>query len=48
MRAIPTPAVPPGQEDGFVRIEEASVAAMPRLALGKRRALERPAVRCAD
>ena len=38
--AIPTPAVPPGQEGGFVRIEEAAVAAMPRLALGKRRALE--------
>ncbi len=40
MRAIPTPTIPPGQESGFVRIEETAVAAMPRLALGKRRALE--------
>jgi hypothetical protein len=40
MRAITTPAVPPGQEGGFVRIKEAAVAAMPRRALGKRRALE--------
>jgi hypothetical protein len=40
MRAIPTPAVPPGQEDGLVRIEATAVAAMPRLALRKRRALE--------
>jgi hypothetical protein len=40
MRAIPTPEVPPGQEDGFTRIEETAVAAMPRLALGKCRVLE--------
>ena len=40
MRAIPTPAVPTGQEDSFIRIEKTAVAAMPRLALGKRRALE--------
>jgi hypothetical protein len=42
MRAIPTPIVPPGQEGRFVRIEEAAVAAMPRLALGKCRALKIP------
>src|SRR2546426_7700499 len=42
MRAVPTPAVPTGQEDGFVRIEDTAVAAMSRLALGKRRALEIP------
>jgi hypothetical protein len=42
MRAIPTPAIPPGQEGRFVRIEETAVAAMPRLALGKRRAPEIP------
>jgi hypothetical protein len=40
MRAIPTPAVPPGQEGGFVRIEQAAVAAIPRLVLGERWALE--------
>jgi hypothetical protein len=42
MGAIPTPAVPPGQESRFVRIEEAAVAGMHRLALGTRRALEVP------
>ena len=40
MPAIPTSAIPPSQEGGFVRIEDAAVAAMPRLALGERRALE--------
>ena len=39
-RAIPTAVVPPGQESSFVRIEETVVAAMPRWALRKRRALE--------
>jgi hypothetical protein len=40
MRTIPTPAIPTSQGGGFVRIEEAAVAAMQRLALGKRRVLE--------
>jgi hypothetical protein len=40
MPAIPTPAIPASQEHGFVRIGNAAVAAMPRLALRKRRALE--------
>ena len=40
MRAIATPTIPPGQEGGVVRSEHAVVAAMPRLALRKRRALE--------
>jgi hypothetical protein len=47
-RAIATAAMPSGQEGGFVRIEEPAVAAMPRLALGKWRALKSPAARCAD
>jgi hypothetical protein len=42
LRTIPTPAVPTGQEDGFVRIEDAPVAVMPRLALEKCRGLEIP------
>jgi hypothetical protein len=42
MRPIATPAVPTGQEGGFGGIEEAPVAVMPRLALGKRRALKIP------
>jgi hypothetical protein len=41
-RAIPTATIPPGQEGRLVRIEEAAVAAMPGLALGKRRALQIP------
>jgi hypothetical protein len=40
MRPIPTPAVPTGQEDSLLRIEDAPVAVMPRLALGKCRGLE--------
>jgi hypothetical protein len=48
MRPISTPAVPTGQEDGFVGIEAVPVAVRPRLALGKRRALESPAAPCAD
>ena len=40
MGAIPAPAVPPGQEGRFVRIEEAAVAGIHRLALGKRGALQ--------
>lgn len=36
------------QEHGFVRVEGAAVAAVPRVALGKRRALKIPAARCAD
>jgi hypothetical protein len=42
MRAIATPTIPPGQEGHFVGIKEATVAAMSRLALRKRRALEGP------
>src|SRR5262249_50770883 len=42
MGAIATPAVPPGEEGGFVGIQNTAVAAMPRLALRKRRALEVP------
>jgi hypothetical protein len=42
MRAIPTAAVPPGQEGRLVRVEEAVVAARARWALGERRALEVP------
>jgi hypothetical protein len=42
MRPMPTPAVPTRQEDGFVGIEEAPVAVMPRLALGKCGGLEIP------
>jgi hypothetical protein len=42
MCTIPTPVIPPSQESGFVRIETTAVAAMVRLALGKRRALEVP------
>ena len=45
--AIATAATPPGEEGRFVWIEETAVAAMPRLALGKRRVLESPARRCA-
>jgi hypothetical protein len=41
-RPMATPAVPTGQEGGFGRIEEAPVTVMPRLALGKRRALKLP------
>ena len=40
MRAIPTAAIPSGQEGSFVRIEEAAATAMSWLALGERRALE--------
>jgi hypothetical protein len=40
--AVPTAIVPPGQEGGFVRIEEAAAAAIPRWALGERGALEIP------
>ena len=42
MPAIPTPTIPPSQEGGFVRVEEAAVTTMPRWALGERRALEVP------
>ena len=44
---IATAMVPAGQERRFVRIEEAAVAGMHRLAIGKRRALEGPAAPCA-
>ncbi len=40
--AIPTPTIPPSQEGRVVRVEEAAVTTMPRLALGERRALEVP------
>ena len=42
MGTIPTPAVPAGHESRFVRIEDAAVAGMHWLALGKRRTLEVP------
>jgi hypothetical protein len=38
--AVATATVPPGQKSGFVRIEEAAVTAVPRLAFGKGWALE--------
>jgi hypothetical protein len=37
-----TPTIPPGQEGGLVRIEEAAATAMARLARGEHRALEVP------
>jgi hypothetical protein len=40
--AVATAVVPPGQEGRFVGLEEAAVAAMPWLALGKCRALKIP------
>jgi hypothetical protein len=39
---MPTPVVPAGQEGGFVRVQEAAAAAMARLALGERGALQIP------
>jgi hypothetical protein len=39
---MPTPTIPPSQAGGVVRVEEAAVTTMPRLALGEHRALEVP------
>lgn len=40
MPAVATSTIPPSQEGGFVRVEEAAVTGMPRVALGECRALE--------
>jgi hypothetical protein len=42
VRAVPSPVVPAGQENGFIRTKDAPITITPWLPFGKRRALEIP------